>query len=304
MAERATQRLCTAAWFGGALVLLGGICIGYAPIGLRLSELGPQATAFWRYTLALPLLFALTLATEHAPPTRPRPREAAAILIAGTCFALDIALWHQSLLMTSVANATFIVNTGSVGVGLLAWLVLKERLTRLWFIAALLALIGAALLSAGARSPDAALSATRWQGDALAMVAAFLVGAYMVWSKQARVGLGAFSVLFWITLTEAIIAAAVTVSVGERFLPETPAGWAVVASLALIAHAGGQGFIMAGIGLTSAGVAGLLVLIQPVVAAALSWALFAEALTPLQFLGGAVILVGIALAQRLSVRKA
>ena len=52
------------------MVLMGGICIGFAPIGLRLGldDLGPQAIAFWRYTFAMPVLFLLVLLVERRLP--------------------------------------------------------------------------------------------------------------------------------------------------------------------------------------------------------------------------------------------
>jgi hypothetical protein len=38
-------------------LLVGGIAIGFSPIFVRLSELGPIATGFYRLLLALPLLW-------------------------------------------------------------------------------------------------------------------------------------------------------------------------------------------------------------------------------------------------------
>ncbi|TPW03144.1 MAG: hypothetical protein FD125_1712, partial [bacterium] len=45
------------------------------------------------------------------------------------------------------------------------------------------------------------------------------------------------------------------------------------------------------------------VLIQPVVAALLGWLIFAETLTPMQAVGGVVVLAAIVLAQWSSVKK-
>jgi drug/metabolite transporter (DMT)-like permease len=50
--------------------------------------------------------------------------------LAGTFFGLDITFWHASLVMTSVANATFLVNLGNAAVGLIAWIALGERPSR------------------------------------------------------------------------------------------------------------------------------------------------------------------------------
>ncbi|RYD90233.1 MAG: EamA family transporter, partial [Sphingomonadales bacterium] len=53
----------TPTWLGPAMVLGGAVAIGFAPIGLRLSEFGPQATAFWRFLFALPMIAAVIYAT-------------------------------------------------------------------------------------------------------------------------------------------------------------------------------------------------------------------------------------------------
>ncbi|MEL6664303.1 MAG: EamA family transporter, partial [Pseudomonadota bacterium] len=51
-------------------------------------------------------------------------------------------------------------------------------------------------------------------------------------------------------------------------------------------------------GRTPAAIAGVLVLVQPVTAAAISWQLFDEPLNGLQGFGGLLILTGVYLAQR------
>ena len=84
---------------------------------------------------------------------------------------------------------------------------------------------------------------------------------------------------------------------GERFMPETPQGFAAPLFLAFVAQVGGQGLIIAGLGRTPAAIAGIIVLIQPVFAAAISWQLFDEPLSPLQGGGAALILFGIWLSQ-------
>lgn len=281
-----------ALWLGPLAVLAGGICIGFAPIGLRLGleHLGPQAIAFWRYTLALPVLLAILFAVEKRLPQRPRPE----ILIAGICFALDIGLWHWALERTTVANATFIVNLGNIGVGLAAWLFLRERPTLSWGIAVLIAVSGAALLSLGGPADGK----TSLPGDLLALGAALLVAGYMLFSKIARGFMGPLDAIVWLTATEILVAAFLVLVSGERFLPETTEGFHAPLFLALAVQVGGQGLIIFGLGRTPAAIAGVLVLIQPVTAAAISWQLFDEPLNLLQGFGGVLILVGVLLAQR------
>ena len=278
-------------WLGPLLLLMGGLCIGLAPIGLRmgLDTMGPQAIAFWRYTFAIPILFVLLIGIERRLPKRINKY----IVFAGTLFALDIALWHWALTLTTVANATFIVNMGNVCVGFVAWLVLKERPKPIWFVAVAVAVAGAAALSQGGGSDGQA----DIRGDMMAVGAAIMVAGYMLFSKMARSKLGAMDVIFWLTVVEAGVASLVVLASGESFFPETPQGFAAPLFLAFVAQVGGQGLIIAGLGRTPAAVAGIIVLIQPVFAAGLSWQLFGESLTVLQGGGAGLILLGIWLSQ-------
>ncbi|MHA7857319.1 MAG: DMT family transporter [Henriciella sp.] len=280
------------AWFGPLMVLMGGICIGLAPIGLRLGldDLGPQAIAFWRYLFALPVLFLLVLLIERRRPAKPNRF----VIIAGVCFALDIGLWHWSLTFTTVANATFLVNLGNICVGLTAWIFLKERPTWIWGLAVLVACAGAAALSLGGGAEGKA----DIRGDLLALGAAVLVSCYMVASKIARRTLGGIETIFWLTFVEVCVAAMLVLGFQERFLPAELSGLLVPLFLAIFVQVGGQGLIITGLGHTPAAIAGVLVLVQPVVAAAISWQLFDEPLAPLQAGGGFLILIGILIAQR------
>jgi drug/metabolite transporter (DMT)-like permease len=274
------------------MVLAGGVGIGFAPIGLRygLDELGPQAIAFWRYVFALPILLSLVFLIERRAP-RPPNRF---ILIAGVLFACDIALWHHALTLTTVSNATFIMNLGNILVGFGAWLFLRQRPHAIWFAAAALAILGAAALSLGGGSGGKG----NLNGDLFALAAAFLVSGYILCSNIARRTIGGIEAVFWLTLVEIVVAGLIVVGTGETFMPKTMAGFGGPIFLALVSQVAGQALIVTGLGRTSAALAGLLLLIQPVVAAAVSWQLFEEPLSSLQAAGGFIILFAVWLAQR------
>src|SRR4030095_2699412 len=75
---------------GMAALVAGAICIGFAPIWVRWSEVGPVATAFHRLAFALPVL-ALWALTETRGGQRDHGRRVSGgTLVAGVCFALDL----------------------------------------------------------------------------------------------------------------------------------------------------------------------------------------------------------------------
>ena len=59
-----------------ALVALfaGATCIALSPIWVRLADVGPTASAFWRVALAVPLLWALYGAAARGSRAAPAPR--------------------------------------------------------------------------------------------------------------------------------------------------------------------------------------------------------------------------------------
>ena len=295
-------------WLGPLLVLCGGISIGFAPIGLRLGiglgeeGLGPQAIAFWRYVFATPMIFMLVVLVKKRLPVRPNKF----VILAGAFFAVEIGLWHWALTMTTVANSTFIVNLGNISVGLLALIFLKEKLTRNWVIAVLVAIIGAGLLTQG--GGEGAQGDLR--GDLLAVGGAILVSFYMLCIKIARRDISGLDALFWVTATEMVVAGILvflssdgvniwpfSLAPKESFMPAVSAGFHAPLMLAIIVQCLGQGLIIAGLGRCPAAIAGVLVLVQPVVAASIAWSLFDEPLLALQILGALLILVGVALSQ-------
>ncbi|HVY89361.1 MAG TPA: DMT family transporter [Hyphomonadaceae bacterium] len=271
------------------LVLSGAIAIGYAPIGLRLSSFGPQATAFWRFAFALPMIAAVVYARGGK-----LGRPSLLSLAAGLFFGLDMTFWHASLVMTSVANSTFIVNLGPAAVGLVSWIVLKERPAKIWPYALGLSLFGALLLSRGSGRTDGAALA----GDLLALTAAVMVGLYLFLAKLARRDESAMSVLFWSTLVTLGVNAISSLVQHETLIPPNLSWFLVPLTLGLIAHTIGQGLIVAGVGRTPASVAGLLLLVQPVASALIAWPLFGETLTAIQLAGAALVLAGVWLAGR------
>lgn len=283
-------------WLGPLCVFLGGASVGLAPIGLRLGldDLGPQAIAFWRFGFAVPLLFVLVLGVQRTLPVRPN----LAVIIAGICFALEIGLWHWGLTYTSVASATFIVNLGNLGVGLTAWIVLKERPGSIWAIAAVIALLGAAALSLGGAAGNAQTHPLSLRGDLLSLLAAIILSGYIVASKVARRTMSGLEAIFWLTLVECAVAGVLVLLFGEAFLPADLSGFIVPLFLAVFVQIIGQGLIILGLGHTPTSIAGILIVVQPVVAAILSWKIFGEWLTAVQLAGCGFILFAILLAQK------
>ena len=288
----------------GVLVLLAAASVlGFAPILVKASDLGPQAIAFWRLSLALPalaLLYWVELRRAKAKKASPEPAERRrngwrAMILAGVFFAGDLVFWHAGIKITTAANATLLANLTPILVTLAAWLLFKEQITRGFLAAGALALAGAVMLAAA----NIQFAPERLAGDALSALTAVWYTAYLLAVRWARSsGVATLKLMFWSTAVASPIALCVTLGFGEVLTPATMAGWLPLLALAMIVHIGGQGGIAFGLGRTPAVLASLIILVQPVVAAAAGWVLFGEALVPIQWLGAALVLAGVYAAQR------
>ena len=273
----------------------GATCIALAPIWVRVSDVGPTASAFWRVCLAVPLLWTLFFSLKTTKEKFFIAPQWGPMLLAGIAFAGDLAFWHWSIKYTSVANSTLLANLASIFVTLAAWLVWKQRPSRLFLAGLAAALLGVMLLVRASlgNSPTALL------GDALGVVTAMFYAWYLLAVKGLRDrGAGTLRLMAVTTTITALILLPVVLASGEALLPGSAAGWLKLLGLAWISHAAGQGLIAHALAHLPAGFTSVGLLLQPVIAAGFAWVLLGEPLAALQIAGGAVVLAGIYLARR------
>jgi drug/metabolite transporter (DMT)-like permease len=281
-------------------LLAGGCAIAFAPILVRLSDVGPVASAFWRCALAAPLLWIWMLARPGSP-SATGEGHFGPLLAAGLFFAADLGVWHFSILFTSVANSTLLANLAPIFVTLAGWLLWRQKVTNTFLFGMFLAIAGMFVLV----GPNFATGGTRLAGDALgALTGAFYAG-YMLAVKFARdAGASTARLMAWSTTITAVVLLPVALAFPHPFLPAAgwespfPRGWAILIALALVTQILGQGLIAYAFAHLPASLSSVSLLIQPVMAALFAWILFGEAIGPAQFVGGAIVLAGIWLARK------
>jgi drug/metabolite transporter (DMT)-like permease len=281
-----------------ALIALfaGALAIGSSGLFVRWSETGPTATAFWRGCLALPLL-ALWALFER------RQRVSAAVgvpaptlrdpmfLWAGVFFAGDLALWHSSLLLTSIAASTLEANCAPMLVTLFAWAVWGERPRPLFLVAIALAFGGMLLILV----PKLGGGSHGLLGDALGLGTACFYAAYILAVARLRARHGTGVVMFATTLVFTLLL--LPLALLQKFLPVSAHGWWVLIGCALSAQVLGQSLIAYALAHLPATFSAVGLYVQVVAAAVYAWVLLDERLAPVQIAGGVVVLVAIALAR-------
>lgn len=289
-ARRSSKQLAIYALF------TGGVAIGCVPIFVRLSQVGPSATAFWRVLLALPV-FMLWMFLEGKKGEARRPGKAVEYALmagAGLFFAADLTVWHWSIKLTSVANATLLANFAPIFVALGGWLLYQQRVSLRFVIGMLTALAGTVFLVGTSFS----LSSQHLLGDILGLVAAVFYSGYILTVKRLREDFSAPTTLAYSGVVACIILLAISLATHEVFIPATPAGWLNLFGLAWFAHVGGWGLITYALAQLPAAFSSVGLLIQPVVATLLAFLMLGEPLGMAQVAGGALVLAGIIIARR------
>lgn len=274
----------------------GATFIALSPIFVRVADVGPTASAFWRVALAAPLLWGMHAAIRGRArgPAAPWPPWLL-FAAAGLAFAGDLAFWHGAIQLTSVANSTLLANLASIFVTLAAWLLWREQPRALFLAALVLAIAGVGLLvrTSVEFSPRALL------GDGLGVVTAMFYAWYLLTVKALRDrGVATLPLMAVTTTITAMLLLPAALASGEPLWPSSTAGWLTLFGLAWISHAAGQGLIAYALAHLAAAFSSVALLFQPVMAAAFAWLLLGEPVAALQCAGGAVVLAGIYLARR------
>ena len=280
---------------GRAIVALwlGATCIGFAPIFFRWSDVGPAASAFYRILLAGPVLL-LVLCKSQPMEWTSLSKERGYFFAAGFFFAADLALWHWSLLYTSVAKSTLLTNLAPL---------LVIAVARFWFKEAIhgTLLLGFAIAFAGTyflvRTPTVGYSESL-RGDLLAIFTAFFYAGYLLAIKKLRAQFPGAVVLALSGLVACPLLLLAALAAGEQIIPQSASSWMALLGLAVVSHLAGQGLIVYALAHLQAGYSAITLIWQPVVAAALAASLLQESLTLVQVVGGIFVLLGIIIAQR------
>jgi drug/metabolite transporter (DMT)-like permease len=301
MASRSTTaRLDTGFASAFAALCVGAVAMGISPLFVRIANeagVGPFASAFWRVALALPALYLWMRIEEARAPAGARRRSfSPATILAGLAFTGDLLVWHLSIINTTVANATFFATTAPFFVVLVTWVVLRQRVSRGTLIGLALCLLGGGALIGQSLQVDPA----RIRGDLFGVATAFFFGLYFIVVSRARESSGAARVTFEATLITAALLLVVALWRDGRLLPPAFDGAVTALQLAaaliamgVVSHAGGQGLLSVALGRLPATFSSLVIFLEAVVAAIAGWVILGEPLTPVQMIGGALILFGI-----------
>lgn len=281
-------------------LLIGAAGISLSPIFVRLSEIGPTATAFHRLFLALPVLWLWMALSDRFSAGNPVYRKPSSkndywrLTLAGLFFAGDLVAWHWSIAFTSIANSTLLANFAPIFVTITGFAFFGERFSRTFLAGMMCAIVGVVFLL----GDSFALKPDHMFGDALGLLTAGFYAAYLIAVGRLRQDFSTATVMTWSGAISCAVLIPVTLLSGESFIAPSLFGWAMLLGLALLSQAGGQSLIAFAFAHLPAAFGAVALLLQPALATLLAWFIFDEAVSIFQGIGGLIILAGIYLARK------
>lgn len=272
-----------------AALILGNAAIAFGPLLVRSADTGPIAAGFWRLILAVPFLAFFAYRAGFRPLAIPG-RLFVFIVMAGIIFGLDIVMWHLGIVKTKMANATLFGNCASIF--LVAYGIFQARKLpgRLQGTAVLLAFGGGGLLM----GQSFELSHVNLIGDIFSLIGGILYSGYLVLMIRVRGTTESWGSLTLASLAAAPVLLLCAIIAGEQVLP---GNWTPLLILALSSQVLGQGMLTYALPYFSPLVIGLALLVQPALSAVAGWVAFREILSPVDLLGGVMVMAALILAR-------
>jgi drug/metabolite transporter (DMT)-like permease len=270
-----------------AALAVANIFLALGPWLVRIADVGPVASAFWRLSLAIPLLLLLA---RFATPGSFRPGRGFGIMIiaGGGFFAADLAAWHYGISLTKLANASLFGNASSLLFPIYGFIVARMLPGKVQALALLLAGAGAVLLLGSSYE----LSARHLRGDLFAILAGIFYAAYLIVIDRARQRLRPLPVLALATTAGAGPLLLFSLLLGEKILPSD---WTPLVLLSLGSQVIGQGLLVYAVGHLSPLVVGVSLLTQPAVTAIVGWFVYDERLSLTDAMGAFLICAALVL---------
>jgi len=270
--------------------LTGVMGISFAAIFVRLADVAPATATFFRSLYALPLVLVVLYVGR-----RRSGWHRGWAFVSGLLLAMDLTIWHVSIDLIGAGLATVLANVQVVWVGLLAWVIHRERPTGIAFATVPVVLIGVALISGLGRND--AYGDEPMRGALVGLAAGFVYSLFLLTFRHANREHAPTAG----PLLDATAGATVGGLIAALFDPgfsgavTWPAhGWLL--ALAVVAQTVGWLLIAVALPRLAALETSVMLLLQP--AATIVWAsiIFSESLSPLQWTGAVVVLGGVLVA--------
>lgn len=267
-------------------LFFGILCIGFAAVFVKIANVPGSVTAFYRVLVASIVIGPWALTQSKVRPTR---NDVIVVSLGGIIFSLTLALWNKSVLLTSAATATLLVNSAPLWVGLASYILFRERLSKSYWMGLAIAMVGMMWLIGAEAYEQLHFNS----GNLIALGASVTYAAYLLITQKirARVDLLTFMA---ISLTSGVVTLFVfNLAIGTKLTGYPSRVWMALVGLGLVSQLGGWLGINYALGHIRAAQVSVWLLSESVATGIVAMIFLQEYLHLNQIIGGALILFGI-----------
>lgn len=280
-------------------VLLAVLATAFSSIFTKLSSAPPLVIAFYRLFFALLIIAPLALNRAGIKEmARLGKRQLLLAVVSGLFLSLHFAFWITSLNYTSISSSTVLVTMQPLFVITGGVIFLKEKLGRGGLAGAVITLAGSLVVGFG----DFRVGGEALLGDFLAFSGAIFVAVYLIIGRVLRGNLSLFSYVFLVYGSSAALLLLFNIVSGTPLFGYPAADWVYFVCLAVIPTIFGHTVFNWALKYVKAAVVSVSILGEPVGATILAFFIFSQFPGPLQLAGGIVIIAGLYVFIRSSVK--
>lgn len=206
----------------------GVIFISIFPILIKMDLTPPIVSAFYRMAIALAVLLPYVLLTGKLK--KASVQFTLLSLLCGVIFGMDVGVWNLAIHGSTATQATLLTNLSPVWVGIGAFFFLKDKPTRNFWIGALIAIFGMALLVGF----QTILNLDLDLAFGFAILSGMLYAVYMILSKKILGEVDVWNFMTLALLGSTASLAILSLAMGEPFGGYPQLGWVSLAIQGLI----------------------------------------------------------------------
>lgn len=282
------------------VLTLGLFAISSSSVLTKMCAAPALTIALYRVGIASGFYYAMARTTGGSFRSAYTPARLKLAVASGFFLALHFATWITSLSYTSVASSVVLVVTSPVWVALGGLIFLGEKPRPLLLIGIAVTLAGSVVVSGA----DVTLDPRSLFGNLLAVAGAVAAAGYWLIGRKLRAEMDTFPYVAVVYAACAVFTLALIVIFRTPMWGFTQHTYLLLIAIALFPQVVGHTSLNWALKYFSAAAVAVITLGEPIGASILAWLILGQTVTLLQMVGGAIILVGVALSLRAEVLAA
>lgn len=264
---------------------------GIGPILNKSMSVSSSTIVFYRILIGAPLMTVMAY-LNGGRITKELLRKSS---VPGLFFGASMIAGFAAFQHTSIANSTLVTTLQPVLIMFVAPKMFGEKLTARKVLYSVTAMAGVLIVVLAAASTSGA----HISGDLLAVANVVIWTAYFVMAKVRRLdGVHSWAFLASVFMWAAVVALPYGLITSNDLTAMTTKDWVLITTMALIPGVVGHGMMTWSQSHLDVSLASLLGLLSPVISAVLAWLILHQTLTPMQLVGGLIVLTSMGLLLR------